>query len=278
MLVVGGKDGQGLVPDAELYDPTTDRWTAAGALVTPRAGATALPLPDGTVLVSGGVDAAGQPLASQEVWNPTTRTFSAGPALSEARSDHEAVEVGGSILVGPGQGTGGATGGADLVVPLGALSLRAIASVGPRGRAALVAPAGAFGLAAVVGGEDASGAPRLDLGFLDLRLVAPTWLSTTRPLLVARAAPRATTLANGLDVLVTGGRGASSPAQDQGELYVVAGQPSLELGASRRTADARQVKARVRHTATLLTDGRVLLLGGLDERGVAIAGAELWRR
>jgi hypothetical protein len=278
VLVVGGRDGQGVVPDAELYDPTTDRWTAAGALLTPRAGASAQPLPDGTVLVSGGVDAAGQPLASQEVWSPTTRTFSAGPALFEARADHDAVEVAGSVLVGPGQGTTGATGGADLVVPVGSLGQRVISSVGPRGRAALVAPAAGFGLVLAVGGEDAAGAPRLDLGFIDLRVAAPAWLATTRPLVIARAAPRATTLANGLDVLVTGGRGATSPAQDQGELYVVAGQPSLELGTSRRTADARQVKARARHTATLLADNRVLILGGIDERGVAIAGAELWRR
>lgn len=278
VLVVGGRDAQGVVPDAELYDPTIDRWTQAGALLTPRAGATARPLPDGTILVSGGVDGAGQPLASQEVWNPTTRTFSAGPTLSEARGDLEAVEVAGSILVGPGQGTGGATGGADLIVPIGSLTQRVVSSVGPRGRAAIVAPPAAGGLVLAVGGEDAAGAPRQDIGFIDLRIVQPAWLPTTRPLVVARAAPGATTLANGLDVLITGGRGATSPAQDQGELYVITGQPAVELGLSRRTSDPRQVKARVRHTATLLGEGRVLIVGGVDERGVAIAGAELWRR
>ncbi len=43
-----------------------------------------------------------------------------------------------------------------------------------------------------------------------------------------------------------------------------------------RTTDGTGLIARVNHTATLLTDGRVLIAGGTDATGHAIADAQLW--
>jgi hypothetical protein len=60
-------------------------------LNVPRAGQTASVLPDGTVLVIGGTDPAGQPVAAVERYHPDTREFeSLGDIGLEARSGHTA--------------------------------------------------------------------------------------------------------------------------------------------------------------------------------------------
>ncbi|MCO5172247.1 MAG: hypothetical protein M9894_38610 [Planctomycetes bacterium] len=277
VLVVGGRDGAGLVAEAEFYDPGADRWTSAGALLTPRARATATALGDGTVLVSGGVDAAGAPLASQERWSPVTRAFTQAPALAQARSEQRAVlGPGGAAVVGPGRGAAAPTTAVDVVRP-GTLTVETVPGAVARGRAGLAAPFAASAVVLVSGGEDAAG-PRADAALLDLRGLGgapPALLAGARPLVLARAAHEAVPLLDGVRVLLAGGRGPGGGVHDEGEVYDFTGLP-VEQGQGRRTLDRRAVKARVDHTATLLQDGRVLLVGGTDERGVVIAGAELF--
>jgi hypothetical protein len=55
---------------ADLFDPTTGGWTATGPLITGRRYQAATPLGDGTVLVIGGHGAAGDYLASCEIYTP----------------------------------------------------------------------------------------------------------------------------------------------------------------------------------------------------------------
>jgi hypothetical protein len=45
------------VADAEVYDPRTGRWRPTGSMATARTGASAVVLPSGAVLVSGGDEA-----------------------------------------------------------------------------------------------------------------------------------------------------------------------------------------------------------------------------
>jgi N-acetylneuraminic acid mutarotase len=56
---------------AELYDPTTNRWSDAAPMATPRAQQTATLLQSGKVLVVGGSGGRG-PLASTELFDPAT--------------------------------------------------------------------------------------------------------------------------------------------------------------------------------------------------------------
>ena len=56
------------VATGELYNPTTGTWTATTSLAAPRAFHTATLLPTGDVLISGGVDAAGNPVAVSELY------------------------------------------------------------------------------------------------------------------------------------------------------------------------------------------------------------------
>jgi Kelch motif len=85
VLVAGGNDGTGAaggLASAELYDPTTGRFSPTSSMNTPRENQTATLLTDGRVLVAGGAafDANGRPmgngpLASAELYDPHSGRF-----------------------------------------------------------------------------------------------------------------------------------------------------------------------------------------------------------
>jgi len=109
VLVAGGaQDGVRGGPVAELYDPISGTWTAAGNMITPtpRSGHTATLLPDGKVLVVGGVHSIEhsiEPVASAELYDPESGTWSATQGLVEPRSGHSATLLpNGSVLVAGG--------------------------------------------------------------------------------------------------------------------------------------------------------------------------------
>lgn len=74
-------------------------------------------------------------------------------------------------------------------------------------------------------------------------------------------------------VLIVGGE--SDP-----RLSAARGEPVLasveQYGSGRITLQAPLAVARAKHTATVLADGSVLVVGGFDDTGRAIAAAELW--
>ncbi|MBL8714481.1 MAG: hypothetical protein JNL79_00685 [Myxococcales bacterium] len=90
-LVVGGSG----LSTAETYDEKTGTFTAlASKTSAPRTGHGAVLLPSGLVMVVSGVDS--------DLFDPTTSTFSAGPALSVPREGRTAtVLADGGVLVAP---------------------------------------------------------------------------------------------------------------------------------------------------------------------------------
>src|SRR5262249_37027814 len=61
---------------AEIFDPTTNTFTATGSLNKDRASHTATLLPNGNVLITGGNSNAGGGIVfSTEIYNPASRTF-----------------------------------------------------------------------------------------------------------------------------------------------------------------------------------------------------------
>ena len=99
--MVGGRwsNGATLVirASAEVWDPATDSVSPAGTLARERYDHTATLLPDGRVLVAGGSsgrDPDVAPIASLEVWDPRTSTFSPAGQLRTARSGHAALLLG----------------------------------------------------------------------------------------------------------------------------------------------------------------------------------------
>ncbi len=91
----------------------TSTFHATGSLSVARAHATSAVLRDGRVLVAGGQDTSGAPLASVEVYNPATATWSQTGALPLPVTQATATLLpDGSVLV-----AGGLTGGAGSLVP-----------------------------------------------------------------------------------------------------------------------------------------------------------------
>ena len=103
VLVAGGFDtGLNALDSAELYDPASGTWTATGSLNTARYYHTATLLPNGMVLVAGGVDTTAA-FASAELYDPASGTWTATGSLNTARITHTATLLpNGMVLVAGG--------------------------------------------------------------------------------------------------------------------------------------------------------------------------------
>jgi N-acetylneuraminic acid mutarotase len=119
VLVTGGFGSAGLkLQTCQLYDPATDTWATVGDLKLPRASHTATLLDDGTVLVAGG----GNPTGSQkdsELYNPVSQTWEyTNGNLVTPRDAHTATLLSGSrVLVAGGQGLNDAAKKAEIYNP-----------------------------------------------------------------------------------------------------------------------------------------------------------------
>ena len=108
VLIVGGDNLNGVVSQAEIFDPVSQTSSVIAASITARTDHTATRLSDGRVLVMGGRDQSGS-LTSSDIYNPLTATFTAGPSLTTPRSGHTAtVLADGKILVAGGDAGGSA--------------------------------------------------------------------------------------------------------------------------------------------------------------------------
>jgi N-acetylneuraminic acid mutarotase len=113
VLVAGGysESSPGATPtevaSAELYDPETNTWSSAGNLTTGAVGHTATLLPNGKVLVAGGLLNTYLQYSS-ELYDPATNTWSGGGYMTTARYGHTATLLpNGKVLVaGCGWNTG----------------------------------------------------------------------------------------------------------------------------------------------------------------------------
>jgi hypothetical protein len=111
VLIAGGIPvGGGESASAELYDPATRSFTLTGSMNTGRYDHTATLLNNGTVLLTGGVGPGGNLgsgviLASAELYDPTTGTFTPTGSMNTARAIHTATLLkNGTVLAAGGDG------------------------------------------------------------------------------------------------------------------------------------------------------------------------------
>ena len=265
VLIAGGYGGDNSawgapLASAELYDPSLDRFTKTGDLITARGFHTALLLPGGQVLIVGGFGVGTYPnnMALAELYDPTLGTFTpAGAYVGRGACDFCAPSVllaDGTVLF-PGQ------------YPAQVYDRRTNAftltgtMIDDHSAATLLLN----GNVLLAGGESDFGrSATAELYDPTIGAFSPTASMTTR-----RVWHSLTLLPTGL-VLATGGETDSCGGMWCGfagtirsaELY----DPSA--GAFQTTGD--MTTAREGHTATVLADGRVLLVGGVVYRGIGL--------
>jgi hypothetical protein len=203
VLVAGGQGDSGVyLASAELYDPASNSWSAAASMTSARAYHTATLLQNGEVLVAGGQNncqLACNYLASAELYNPTSNSWSAAGSMADARAAHTATLLqNGEVLV-----TGG------------------YSSFPPQWSAELYDPR------------------------------SNRW-SDAGSMADARAYHTATLLHNG-EVLVAGGNSVGG---------VLATAELYDPASNSWSAAGSLATARTFHTATLLQTGKVLVAGG----------------
>jgi N-acetylneuraminic acid mutarotase len=104
VLVAGGNNGSTYLASAELYNPATGTWRATGSMTTVRSEGvyTATALQDGEVLIAGGANSSSSSsaLASAELYNPATGTFTATGSMTTAGEGQTATLLqNGEVLV-----------------------------------------------------------------------------------------------------------------------------------------------------------------------------------
>src|SRR6266568_2707248 len=245
-------------------------WTSTGSMATARHYHTATLLDSGKVLVAGGVPASsaytGTWLASAELYDPATGTWSATGSLATSRTDHTATLLpSGKVLV-VGGSTRDYTG--DHVLASAELYDPATGTWSATG--SLVMAQAHWGDTATLldsGQVLIAGGHEFDGTNDGAELYDPATGTWTRTGSLAADEPiwHTATLLNSGRVLVVGGWGAGALAS--AELYDKNSGTWSDAGV---LAQARRF-----HTATLLLTGHVLVAGGYNDVDGVLASAEL---
>lgn len=258
VLVTGGSpvDGGGALTAAQLIDPASQSIQTTGSLLSPRCGHAATLLANGQVLVAGGssLEWSSTGYRSAELFDPSTGTFHATGDMTTARwgPNLRAVRLAtGEVLV-VGGNAGGAAPSAEIYDPA-AGTFQAVGAPTFRHEGFSLTALG-DGQVLLLGAEDAGASLPTPAERFDP--VLRTFTPTARPI-TFHAWHTATLLPDG-SVLVAGG------GQYLNNTEAVPSTAAECFDPITRTfrATGSMIATRRNHGATLLSDGRVLIVGG----------------
>jgi hypothetical protein len=269
VLITGGSS-PGILSSAELYDPAIGTFTATGSMTIPRNKDTATLLSNGTVLIAGGLTLPSDSVTpSAELYEPLSGTFAATGNMMVGVEGHTATLLtSGKVLIVGGQSTFANVLTAELYDPVSG-TFSATGSL-TTGRVFHTATLLNNGQALIAGGTSDG---NFSLSSVELYDPAAGTFSATGNLLTSRWGQTATLLKDG-DVLVAGGTSTDGNNTNVfplgAELYVPGAGIFAEAG--------NMTTSRLGQSATLLSNGQVLLAGGEIDPGLETltASAELY--
>jgi len=223
-------------------------WTLTGSLNTGRFLHTATLLPNGLVMVVGGIDSHNT-LRSAELYDPASGSWTSTGSLSTGRFRHTATLLAnGKVLVAGGDFGNGSLSTAELYDPTtGTWTFTGSLNIARQEHTATLLPGGKV---LVSGGRDITTSVSATAELYDP--LSGTWTATD-DLNTAREVHTATLLPNG-EVLVAGGIDNTFNGTASAELYDPAN--------GTWTVTGELNTARAGHTATLLANGMTLVTGG----------------
>ena len=225
--------------------------TPAAVMSVERAAHTATLLPDGRVLVTGGIRSGEATLASAELYDPLAGEFAVTGPMTGVRSGHTATLLrNGLALLAGGFDDDAPLRTAELYDPTTGRFTRTGSLTAPRGGA--TATLLRDGRVLVAGGYDGD----RSLASADLYDPSTGRFTPTGAMRAPRAAHTATRLRDGR-VLVTGGNTPDRVLRSA-EIY--------DPRTGRFSTTGSLTVRRHKHAAALLPNGRVLVLGGSNER------------
>ena len=271
VLIAGGSDVRGVATSTcELFDPKGNRWIHAASLNEARAGQAAALLANGDVLISGGETGLGiypvETLASAEIYHSASNRWTPTAPMHVPRRLHTAVALrdGRVLVVGGALAPGSLLAATELARAEVYDPGRDTWSTVGTGLPPVIQEAATLmtnGTVVVTGGSTETGFATTSAEVFDPG--TNRWHSTTWPMATARYGHTATLLPDG-KVLLVGGY-STEPQTVGGFVY-----PNPQLLTTSETFDLRgntgvrvgySTIPRLEHTATLLRNGLVLVVG-----------------
>ena len=276
VLVMGGTSDCNTVfcfqtATAELFDPATESFTSTGSMLSARTGFSATLLQDGRILVAGGFSRfcrgflSSCYLSSAELFDPASGTFSSTGSMTMPRSNATATELNnGMVLIAGGQDNSGPLSTLELFDPAKGIFTLAGNMLTPRRLHSAVALSNGDVLLAGGNGDSST------LASTEVFETSANQSTAAGSMTTPRANHTATLLNNG-EILFAGGE---SDTPDSGS--ILASAELFDPGSGQFAATASMNVARTGHTATLLSDGSMLVAGGRGAAGI-LADAEVFR-
>jgi hypothetical protein len=216
-------------------------------------------LPDGKVLIAGGFGGSGterNPYRSAEIYDPRTKTFQPAGNMTMGRSGHTATLLkNGKLLIAGGWTGNNVRRSAELYDPsTGVFTPTGDMVIERAGSIAALLPDGRV---LVAGGEDRS---ENALASAEIYDPATGKFTQTGHMTEPRGQATATALKNG-KVLIVGGGSGHYPSQN-----VYRGAEVYDPATGKFTSTGQMTGGRHKHAAVLLASGKVLVVGGSDNR------------